>query len=60
MFACRYSGSFCAVAYWPGKRIWSWTMFAIALSSNPSERACANASSRFGPIVDVEPTAASA
>src|SRR5512133_542263 len=33
-------------------------MFAIALSLNPSARACAKASSRFGPIVDDDPTAA--
>src|SRR5690349_5189539 len=35
-------------------------MFAIALGLKPSARACANASSRFGPIVAVEPVAARA
>jgi len=51
---------FCAVEYWPAKRIWSWTMFAIALSLKPSARACANASSRFGPLLAIELKAASA
>src|SRR3954468_15256512 len=35
-------------------------MFAMVLSLNPSERASANESSRFGPIPPVEPTAANA
>src|SRR2546423_1411037 len=35
-------------------------MFAIALSLKPSARACANESSRFGPMPPAEPTAASA
>src|SRR5206468_7895760 len=35
-------------------------MLAIALSLNPSARACANESSRFGPMPPAEPTAASA
>jgi hypothetical protein len=35
-------------------------MFAIALSLKPSARACANASSRLGPMFAVDPTADSA
>ena len=39
MFALRKLELFCAVSYWPGYLICSWTMFRIALSLYPSARA---------------------
>src|SRR5947199_4535797 len=59
MLAVRNSGLLCFVGYWPGNLIWSWTMSRIADSLKPSARACANAASGFGPIVAVDPAAAS-
>src|SRR5947209_14376461 len=40
-------------------RIWSSTTFSIADSLKPCWRSARNASSRFGPIVPLEPAAAS-
>ena len=41
-----------------GKRIWSTTTLVNVEFVIPSSRACANASSRFGPIVPAVPASA--